>query len=141
MPSVVRKLGRFLGIALPGVPLPAGIGEDRLTSDPAMKLAIREDPLIHRRITARFFRAAEREQGRALSSPWPRGLPALFLVPEQDRVVRSAVTTDFVRGIVGAAVQLEILEGRKHEPLNDLGRDEVYRIVIDWLAARSPEGP
>jgi alpha-beta hydrolase superfamily lysophospholipase len=139
MPSVVRRLGRILGIALPGMLLPAGLSEDRLTRDPKMAEAIRQDPLIHRRITARLFRSTEREQQRALASPWPKGLAALFLVPERDRVVQSRVTIGFVRGIVGDHVRLEILKGREHEPLNDIGREEVFRTVLDWLADRMPE--
>jgi alpha-beta hydrolase superfamily lysophospholipase len=102
--------------------------------------AWREDPLIHTRITGRFFRDVERVQAKALSSRLPRDLPVLFLVPGGDRVVRSSVTESFARGIVGEPIQVEILEGRQHEPLNDVGREEVYRMVLDWLAAQVDPG-
>lgn len=138
LPGWLRKLGRFLGIALPNVPLPAGIDPGRLSRDPEMIRAWRQDPLVHTKITGRFFRASEREQTKALMTPFPPDLPTLFLVPEGDRVVRSPVTRVFAGGIVGKGVRVEILEGRQHEPLNDIGREEVFRIVIDWLAARAP---
>jgi alpha-beta hydrolase superfamily lysophospholipase len=136
LPNWVRKLGRFLGVALPTVPMPAGVSPERLTRDPEMIQAWRDDPLIHTRITGRFFREAEREQRRAWISRMPADLPALFLVPAEDRVVRSPVTVAFARGIVGTETRVEILEGRQHEPLNDVGRHEVYRMVIDWLAGQ-----
>jgi alpha-beta hydrolase superfamily lysophospholipase len=44
------------------------------------------------------------------------------------------VTVAFSRTIVAEDIQVEILDGREHEPLNDLGREEVYRLVLDWLA-------
>jgi alpha-beta hydrolase superfamily lysophospholipase len=144
MPDWVRRLGKFLGLALPGVSLPAGVNPKRLTRDQDMIDAWRQDPLIHTRITGRFFREAERVQAKALASRLPRDLPVLFLVPGGDRVVRSSVTEHFARGIVGEGIRLEILEGRQHEPLNDLGREEVYRIVLDWLGTlvvRDPANP
>jgi alpha-beta hydrolase superfamily lysophospholipase len=140
LPDWVRRLGGFLGLALPGVPFPAGLNPERLTRDPDMIEAWRQDPLIHTRITGRFFREAERVQAKALASSLPQDLPVLFLVPGGDRVVQSSVTEDFARGIVGDGIRVEILEGREHEPLNDVGREEVYRIVLDWLATQVVPG-
>jgi alpha-beta hydrolase superfamily lysophospholipase len=106
--------------------------------------------MVHTRISGRLFKEVEREQGKAVVSRLPDDLPTLFLVPEDDRVVQSPVTFAYARGIAGSNIQLEILKGRRHEPLNDLGRDEVYRMVIDWLAEkvadagihrRSDQGP
>jgi alpha-beta hydrolase superfamily lysophospholipase len=98
-----------------------------------MAEALRNDPLVHRRITGRMFKEAQREQLKAFTSGWPPDLPGLFLIPTDDRVVRSDISTTFARAIVGAPIQVEILEGRRHEPLNDIGREEVFRIVLDWL--------
>ncbi len=140
LPDWVRGLGSFLGLALPGFSFPAGLHPSRLTRDPDMIRAWREDPLIHTRITGRFFREVERVQAKALASRMPKDLPVLFLVPGGDRVVRSSVTEAFARGIVGRGIQVEILEGRQHEPLNDIGREEVYRMVLDWLATELVSG-
>jgi alpha-beta hydrolase superfamily lysophospholipase len=140
LPDWIRSIGRFLGVILPTVPIPAGVSPERLTRDPEMMKAWKEDPLIHTRITGRFFREAEREQRRARVSPLPEGFPTLFLVPTDDPVVQSPVTIAFAKGIVGKGAHVEILEGRRHEPLNDIGRDEVYRVVIDWLAAHAGAG-
>lgn len=133
-PEWLHYLARFLGLALPTVPLPAGIDPGRLSRDPEVILAWKRDSLIHTRISGRFFREADREQSKALVSGWPQGMPALFLVPGADRVVKSPVTLAFTRTIVGEDLQVEILEGREHEPLNDLGREFVYRLVLDWLS-------
>jgi alpha-beta hydrolase superfamily lysophospholipase len=133
MPDWIRGLGRFLGIALPNLPLPAAIGPERLSRDPEVQKAWKEDPLIHGRITGRFFKEAEREQRKALVSGWPSDLPALFLVPAGDRVVRSSVTLAFAKTAVGESGSVAVLEGRQHEPLNDLGREEVYELVMAWL--------
>ncbi len=136
IPNWLRSFGRFLGVALPTIPLPAGVRPERLTRDPEMASAWRKDPLVHTKITGRFFREVEREQRRALCTSLPSDLPVLFLVPGEDRVVRSPVTLAFARGIAGGSPQVEVLQGREHEPLNDVGREEVYRIVLDWLTTQ-----
>ena len=140
LPDWIRRMGRILGLVLPGVPIPAGLNPERLTRDPDMIRAWRQDPLIHTRITGRFFREVERVQAKALASPLPQDLPLLFLVPGGDRVTRSSVTERFARGIVGEGIRVEILEGREHEPLNDVGREEVHRIVLDWLVTQVASG-
>lgn len=133
LPRWLRGMGRLLGLAAPGIPIPAGLGPGRLTRDPQVARTWRDDPLIHTRITGRLFREAERAQEEALRSRVPEDLPLLFLVPSEDRIASSPATLGFARGIVGMDVRVEILEGRLHEPLNDLGREEVYSTVLDWL--------
>ncbi len=139
-PDWVRRLGRGLGWALPEFPFPSGIGVGGLTRDPEMQKSIKADPLIHRRITGRLFREAERVQLEVLRNRGRMNLPLLFLVPEKDPVARSSVTEGFAEGIVGETVLVEILEDRLHEPLNDLGRAEVYAFVSQWLLGVLPEG-
>jgi len=139
-PDWVRKLGRGLGWALPEFPFPSGIGAGGLTRDPEMQKSIKADPLVHRRITGRLFREAERVQTEVLRYRWIMNLPLLFLVPGRDPVDRSSVTEGFAKGIVGEGVLVEILKDRLHEPLNDLGRKEVYALVSEWLHRVLPEG-
>jgi hypothetical protein len=136
MPDWVRALGRGIGKLLPGFPFPNGISPARLTSDPEMIRAWKEDRLNHRRVTGRLFLAAEVLQEEILGRRALEGLPLLFLVPTGDKVVRPMVTAEFARGIVGNAVHVEILEGRAHEPLNDVGREEVHETVAHWLEDR-----
>jgi alpha-beta hydrolase superfamily lysophospholipase len=126
--------GRASGWLFPRIPVPNGIGPARLTRDPEMKKAWHEDALIHGRLTGGLFREAERVQRELLDQEFSPKIPLLFLLPEADPVVDTGVTKKFARGIVGADVRIEILEGRLHEPFNDLGRKEVFGIVVDWLS-------
>ncbi len=133
-PRWLRRIGRASGWLFPRIPVPNGIGPARLTRDPEMKKAWHEDALIHGRLTGGLFREAERVQRELLDQEFSPKIPLLFLLPEADPVVDTGVTKKFARGIVGADVRIEILEGRLHEPFNDLGRKEVFGIVVDWLS-------
>jgi alpha-beta hydrolase superfamily lysophospholipase len=121
-------------MALPRIPVAGGIGPDRLTRDPEMAEAWRRDRLIHTRVTGGLFREAERVQEELFDSGIFPTIPLLFLLPDADPVVDTRATLQFAGGIVGSRVDVEILEGRRHEPFNDLGREEVFRRVAGWLA-------
>jgi alpha-beta hydrolase superfamily lysophospholipase len=95
--------------------------------------AWKNDPLIHARVTGGLFREAERVQDELLERSIRPGIPLLFLLAGSDRVVDTRVSLAFARGIVEEDVRVEILEGREHEPFNDLGREEVFQMVGDWL--------
>jgi alpha-beta hydrolase superfamily lysophospholipase len=133
-PRWLRRLGRIFGWLFPRIPVSGGIGPDRLTRDPEMAEAWRRDQLIHTRVTGGLFREAERVQEELLESGLFPTIPLLFLLPAADRVVDTRATLEFAHGIVGRGVDIEILEGRRHEPFNDLGREEVFRHVAGWLA-------
>jgi alpha-beta hydrolase superfamily lysophospholipase len=140
-PDWIRSLGRGLGWVLPEFPFPSGTDPARLTRDPEIIRSIREDPLIHRRITGRLYREAERVQAEVLGSPDTLHLPLLFLVPGEDRVVQSSVTQAFAEGLAGKRVRVEVLPDRLHEPHNDLGREEVYALTSSWLLSLCETGP
>jgi alpha-beta hydrolase superfamily lysophospholipase len=138
-PGWLRVVGRGLGTLLPGLRLPNGLGAHRLTRDPEMALAWQTDPHIHTRLTGRLFREAEGVQGAVLGG-WGgnRCPPLLFLVPEEDPVVNSRVTIEFARGFAEGDVQVEILRERRHEAFNDLGREEVFDLVVSFLTKWKP---
>ena len=141
LPGWVERAGSFLGLALPGMSLPSGIGPEKLTRDPEEAREFRKDPLNHTRITPRLFREVVRVQKEVLAFRGAVEVPLLFLIPGADPVVRSGVTEDFARGIVGGVAQVEILPGRLHEPLNDLDREEVRGRVMEWMEARMSAPP
>jgi alpha-beta hydrolase superfamily lysophospholipase len=137
LPLWLRTVARTLSWIVPGLQLPASLGPERLTADPEVMRELREDPLVHTRITTRLFREAERVQERIRGRSSLRAPPLLFLLPGEDRVVDGEVAAAFAERIRGTEVTVEDLPGRRHEPLNDLGRSEVYRLVAAWIRDRT----
>jgi lysophospholipase len=138
-PAWLRAVGRGMGAFLPRLLLPNGLGAERLTRDPEMAAAWKTDPLVHTRLTGRLFREAEGVQD-AVVGEWSGGIspPLLFLVPEHDPVVDSRATTEFAQGFAEGDVQVEILRERRHEAFNDLGREEVFDLVVSWMTKWKP---
>ena len=59
----------------------------------------------------------------------------LFLLPEADEVTDIGVSRSYAEGL-GSAVDVEMLPGLRHEPLNEVGRERVFSLVGEWLAER-----
>jgi len=136
LPEWVCRLGEAMGWVVPGLRVPSGLGGERLTRDPVMAAGWRADPLIFTRITARLFREVRRAQEEVLAAKRGLALPLLFLVPQDDQVVRSQVTEEFARSLEGDGIRVETLEGRRHEPFNDVGREAIFSLMGDWLLER-----
>lgn len=142
LPAWLRSFGRWLGRRFPGLAIPSGLDPRRLTRDPKKIREWREDPLIQTRLTGRLFLEVERVQRECLThGAILRDRPLLFLIPDDDGVVSSRDTLEFVRGIDEEGHRVEILRGGKHEPLNDVDREDVFRLVGSWVKNFGPEGP
>ncbi len=116
----------------PSAPLSRGADPKRYTRDPVMIEAYLADPLVHGRLSPRLYFEVVEAQRQVLAQDSSFGLPLLFLVPGADAVVDSDVTSAFADGLDGD-VQVRDLPGLRHEPFNEVEREEIFREVGDWL--------
>lgn len=138
VPSFKRRAAGLLDRVWPSLGVPTGTRPEALTRDPAMIRAHREDPLNHTRLSARLFFEVERVQAETRAAAGPAGLPVLVVVPEADPLVDASVTTAFAEARRGGGVERLGLPGLRHEPLNEVERDEVARSIGRWLDAHVP---
>lgn len=138
----VRAMGRWqrrvtpiLARLVPRLPVPAPLDPGVLTRDPQEAARRRADPLVHERVSAGLLVRVAEARADALAGPPPAGVPLLLLVPGDDRLLDQEPTVAWLRRHPSPERRLEELPGRRHEPLNDLGRDEVMGLLLDWLAS------
>lgn len=127
-------LSRVLRRVAPDLPIPSPLDPEVLTRDPDRARSRSNDPLVHDRASAGLVARAAGAREAALAEPVPPGLHLLVLVPGDDRLLDQEPTRRWARSLAGPRVTLRELAGRRHEPLNDLGRDEVLAGVVAWLA-------
>lgn len=111
-----------------------------LTRDPAMQRAYAEDPLVHHRLSPRFFREVESAQSRALEQGIDASIPTLVIVPCDDGLVDAERTVRWAESVQGGHVTVVRLEGVRHEPHNDVGREEVLETLGSWIRRRVEGG-
>lgn len=135
VPGWKRAAARVLRRVAPTLTLDAGLIPERLTRDPDRIRAWHADPLVHGRVSAGLVARVEEAQREALRHGPPPNTPVLLLLPCEDRVADASVAAAWAGERGGEALRVEWLEGRRHEPHNDVGRGEVSGLVLRWLDA------
>ncbi|MEZ4414160.1 MAG: alpha/beta hydrolase [Gemmatimonadota bacterium] len=128
-----RRLAEALDHVWPSVGLPTGTRPELLTRDPRMIREYREDPLNHSRMSPRLFFEVERTQAHVLQMPPLVRVPTLMLVPEADLLVDPATSIAYAEKRAGHGMELLRLPGLRHEPLNEVEREDVLRQVGSWM--------
>ena len=128
--------GVFLRRLAPAYVVPTAVDAAGLTADPALQRAYLEDPLVRHGISVTLYDAVIEAQELCLSGPRIPEVPTLVLVPLADRVVDLNAIERWIQK-TGPNLDVARLEGTLHEPHNDVGREEVFRRLADWLDVRT----
>ena len=138
VPRWKRWLGQLASTVWPTLALPTGIDPLELTREQHALAALREDPLVQHRATARWYTESLAAQRRVLAGADRVALPPLLLVAGADRVVdRGATRAFFERCAAADKTWCEYADAR-HEVLQELPavRAQALADLIAWLARR-----
>ena len=133
-PAYKIALARTLGRLLPGFLQPSGLNPDHLSHDPAVVQAYRNDPLVHDRISAALFLNIHEAGLWALENAKKLHTPLLLMHGAADPITSPDASREFCAR-AGDFCTLKLWEGMYHEVHNEIGKEAVYRTVVDWLQA------
>ena len=122
---------------LPHLTLSNEIRNDDLTRDPMVLEEFSRDPLRHNKISSGVYLGAQECQPALLAKPQIWKGPWLLLLAENDPVVSTKVNLQFFERLEMQHKTCVVFENRKHELINDLGREEVFDRIRDFLAQLS----
>lgn len=149
----------FLGVHPDSRPSPLVLGVSRLVSkltpkmmfsnvadpaflsrDPEVQPAYVDDPLVSRRVSARWATEVFDAQRRALSEAPLVTLPTLVLQAGDDRLADPEATRSWVASAPGELVEYVEWDGYYHELFNAplLERKRVFDRVEQWLESHAP---
>lgn len=118
---------------LPAFPFPFQLDSNDLTHDPERAADYDDDPVIHSTITPRMFT----ETSSAIELALRRGdricVPILFLLAGEDRVVDMPRSLAFARSLQADPVTIHVLDGHRHEVMQEQGRAAVMAEIRDWI--------
>lgn len=128
---LLTMLSRFA----PDLRLGNGINPALISHDPAVVAAYRDDPLIHRRISARVVRfMLDAAQATLAQAPrWQ--VPTLLMYAEADRIVDPAGSRAFAAAAPPSVVSVRAFEGLYHEIFNEQDAEPVFTCLQQWLDA------
>jgi alpha-beta hydrolase superfamily lysophospholipase len=138
IPPQKLKLGRWLLRYAPWITLRGNTRAELLTRDPEIQRAHRADPLRHSRMSAPLFFGMVEGGAMLLARAGEIRAPIVLLVGGQDPVVDPAAAREFYDRLSSDDKTLLLYPKMLHEPLNELGRDQVLDDLARWLEPRLP---
>lgn len=136
VPPGKLRVGRFLLKYAPWVTLSGSLRADLLTRDPVIQHEHRTDPLRHSRMSAPLFFGMVEGGETLIARAGEIRIPTLLLVGGQDPVIDPAAVREFFERLGSEHKMMHIYPKMLHEPLNELGREQVYDDVTRWLLPR-----
>ena len=104
-----------------------------LSRDPAVGEAYAADPLVWhggwKRPTLEAFVAADKA---IAEGPGLGDLPLLYVHGAEDEIVPAALARPVVERLAGPDSDLRVLDGARHEVLNELGKEETIELVAGF---------
>jgi len=104
-----------------------------LSHDPRVREWFLRDPLVHFRVTARFYTELNHAMARAAALATHLTVPTLVLQAGDDRLVSVEATRQMAAAIGTADKQFLFYEGFYHELFNEVDAARVIRDVVAWL--------
>jgi alpha-beta hydrolase superfamily lysophospholipase len=138
IPGVKKILGSFMSYIWPGMTMGNELDAGKISHDPKVVSAYKTDPLVHDRVSARFFTeflaAMDTVHAQALSLK----VPILLQVAGDDHLVNARSSVQFFEKLDIEDKTLQVYDGRYHEIYNE-GEDlrrQVLKDLEDWLEKR-----
>jgi lysophospholipase len=126
---------KALGRVAPWLPVRHELKPEDLTRDPELQRQVAKDHLYNHVATPRWFSEAADAQRKAMSLAPAISVPALLFWGSRDPIADSAASREFAERLGSSDKQSREYEGMRHEPMNDLGREEVWKDVARWISA------
>jgi alpha-beta hydrolase superfamily lysophospholipase len=136
VPPAKLKLARLLARYAPWVTLKGNLNAELLTRDPLIQAEHRADPLRHSRMSAPLFFGMVEGGAMLMDRASELKVPILMLLGAQDTVTDPAAARGFFDRIGSDDKTLSIYPKMMHEPLNEIGRQQVVDDVLRWLELR-----
>lgn len=134
-PAWKVTLGRLLAGLVPTLTMSNELDASGLSHDPAVVQAYVNDPLVHGKVTARFFTEFVKAQAHTLQHAEDVRLPLLILHGSADPLVDVSASREFYERAASADKTLKIYEGLYHEAFNEPQKEQVFADLIGWLDA------
>jgi alpha-beta hydrolase superfamily lysophospholipase len=131
-PGWMIQANRALSKAMPRREMNNQVGPQTLSRIPEVVEEYRSDPLVHNKISSRTFAEWQDAAKEILQRADQIKTPFLILAGTDDALV-DPEGSRLLHERAPSTSTLRLLDGRYHEPFNDIGSEEVFQLIADWL--------
>jgi alpha-beta hydrolase superfamily lysophospholipase len=129
-------IARLSARLTPHLRLDNGIKTSDLSRDPEIGKAYATDPLVSRKVSARWFAEATRAMEEVKAWATEISIPVLVMHGTADKLANVEATKQLFEKIGSKDKELIILPGFYHELFNEPEKHELYERVTLWLPQR-----
>jgi acylglycerol lipase len=129
---LLNRAANILSVVAPSLALSNQVDARTVSRIPEVVEAYRTDPLVHNKITARLYSEWRRAIQENLEHAADIKVRFLILAGTADPLIDPAGSRELHERAPRMS-ELRFLEGRYHEPFNDVGSGEVFALIADWL--------
>ena len=132
VPAWKLSLAKITSSIAPRLALDNEVDPGTVSRLPEVVEAYRTDPLVHRKISARLYTEWRRAAAQNLAHAGEIKIPFLILAGTRDGLIDPEGSKQ-LHAQTPTTGELRLLEGRYHEPFNDLDSEEVFSLIAEWL--------
>ncbi len=129
-------LARILSRYKPKFVIPLGLDPSALSRDPAVVEAYRNDPLVQTKVTARWGTEALAAVARVRARAMEIEMPVLIVHGGSDEINSVEGSRELLDLVMSTDKTLRVYAGGRHEPHNDLEKEEAITDIVDWISTR-----
>ncbi len=125
------KLGQIMASIFPKLTLASELNPNHLSKEKEVVEKYKSDPLVHSKISARFFQETVNAGTYVSQSSEEIKLQGLVYHGNADQIVSFQTTKDAANQ--SNQIEFHELDGVFHEPHNDLEKDEVLNLITKFI--------
>ena len=138
VPAVKAVLGKAMSSLWPGLSLNNELDASKISHDEKVVAAYRNDPLVHDRVTARWFTEFLSAMENANNQVSKIKVPFLMQIAGDDHLVNAAASKAFFEKLPSKDKTLHVYDGLYHEIFNE--KEEERKLALDdlenWIGSR-----
>jgi len=135
IPAVKKVLGSFMSYVWPGMTMGSGLDATKISRDENVVSAYKNDPLVHDRVSARFFTELLAAMESVNQQASALNVPVLMQVAGEDYLVNADSSKHFFEKLTLRDKTLHVYDDMYHEIYN-APQDQKERVLDDletWL--------
>jgi acylglycerol lipase len=138
-PKIKEKLGKLFARLAPTLLMNNEIDPSHVSRDPKVVKDYVEDPLVHSRVSPKFYVEFLRETNRVLQEAAWLSVPMLLLQAGDDRLVSVEANKEFFALTGSRKKELKVYDGHYHEIFNEPEKEQVFEDMNAWLGEEKPQ--
>ncbi len=140
LPSKLKETAaKVLARLMPTLLMANELDATQVSRDAEVVKAYVNDPLVHDRVSPKFYVEFLNETARLIREASRLSVPLLLLQAGQDRLVDPGTNKNFFSRVGSDRKQMKVYEDLYHELFNEPEKDQVFSDMEAWLGMERPD--